>query len=139
MQPSHVPPPGKFLFPFHEPPLILSQSMATIPVEDNFNDIIGKAQRGFKLSDDQLAERAGIAVNELGRIQSGKVEEELIRKVARSLSLGPGPLVASANKTWRPAEQEVDGLAQLNTPYHDMTVNAYLVWDPKTNEAVAFD
>ena len=23
--------------------------------------------------------------------------------------------------------------------YHDMTVNAYLVWDPATREAVAFD
>ena len=28
--------------------------MTTIPLEDNFNDILGKAQRGFKLSDDQL-------------------------------------------------------------------------------------
>jgi glyoxylase-like metal-dependent hydrolase (beta-lactamase superfamily II) len=113
--------------------------MTMIPLEDNFNDIIGKAQRGFKLRDDQLAERAGIAVNELGRIQSGKVEDELIRKVARALSLGPGALVASANKRWLPAEQELAGLAQFNTPYHDMTVNAYLVWDPKSRQAVAFD
>src|ERR1043166_1530106 len=118
---------------------MLCSRMTMIPLEDNFNDIIGKAQRGFKLRDDQLAERAGIAVNELGRIQSGKVEDELIQKVARALSLGPGALVASANKRWLPAELEVAGLAQFNTPYHDMTVNAYLVWDPKSRQAVAFD
>ena len=35
--------------------------------------------------------------------------------------------------------EEIDGLAQFNTTYGDMTVNAYLVWDPATREAVAFD
>jgi glyoxylase-like metal-dependent hydrolase (beta-lactamase superfamily II) len=30
-------------------------------------------------------------------------------------------------------------LAQFNTAYHDMMVNAYLVWDPANKEAVAFD
>ena len=34
---------------------------------------------------------------------------------------------------------EIEGLAQFNTTYHDMTVNAYLIWDPATREAVAFD
>ncbi len=128
-----------FLFPL--PPVVsyAVPRMATIPLEDNFTDIIGKAQRGFKLSDDQLAERAGIAVNELGRIQSGKVEEEVIRKVARVLNLGPTALVKSAQKAWYPAPQDVPGLAQMNTPYHDMTVNAYLVWDAQSKEAVLFD
>ena len=31
------------------------------------------------------------------------------------------------------------GLAQFNTPFGDMTVNAYLVWDEETKEAAAFD
>src|SRR5437660_12799024 len=109
--------------------------MTTIPLEDNFTDIIGKAQRGFKLSDDQLAARAGIAVNELGRIQSGKAEDEIIRKLAGVLNLGPITLLASARKGWYPEPQEVPGLAQFNTPYHDMTVNAYVIWDGKSNEA----
>jgi hydroxyacylglutathione hydrolase len=113
--------------------------MATIPLEDNFNDIIGKAQRGFKLSDDQLAERAGVPVDELGRIQAAKVHEDTIRKVARILNLGAEALVQSARQSWKPDPIEVPGLAQFNTPYHDTRVNAYLVWDPKTNEAVVFD
>ncbi|MBA2432720.1 MAG: MBL fold metallo-hydrolase, partial [Chthoniobacterales bacterium] len=33
----------------------------------------------------------------------------------------------------------IDGLAQFNTTYGDMTVYAYLVWDPASREAVAFD
>jgi len=33
----------------------------------------------------------------------------------------------------------VDGLAMFNTPYEDMTVNSYLVFDPKGRQAAAFD
>src|SRR6266704_3031808 len=113
--------------------------MAKVPLEDNFTDIIGKAQRGFKLSDDQLAQRAEVPLNELGRIQSGKVDEEVIRKVARVLNLGAKALIDSARKSWYPELREVPGLAQFNTVYHDMTVNSYLVWDPKTKEAAVFD
>jgi hydroxyacylglutathione hydrolase len=118
---------------------MVPQSMTKIPLEDNFNDIIGKAQRGFRLSDDELAERAEVALNELGRIESGKAELEIIRKVAPVLNLGPGALVESARKSWYPEAQEVPGLAQFNTPYHDMTVNSYLAWDARTKEAVVFD
>lgn len=113
--------------------------MAMIPLEDNFNDIIGKARRGFKLSDDQLAERAGVSVHELGRIESGQADVEVIRKVAPVLNLGAGTLIQCAKKDWRPEHPDVPGLAQFNTPYHDMTVNAYLAWDPQSKEAVAFD
>ena len=128
-----------FCFPFSSPHLILSQSMAMIPLEDNFNDIIGKAQRGFKLSDDQLAQRAGVAVNELGRIEAGKAEVEIIRKVAPVLNLGSAALVESARKSWRPEPRQLPGLEQFNTVYHDMTVNNYLVWDAASKEAAVFD
>ena len=33
----------------------------------------------------------------------------------------------------------MEGLSQFNTPFEDMTVNAYLVWDPDSKEGVAFD
>jgi hydroxyacylglutathione hydrolase len=109
-----------------------------IPLEDNFTDIIGKAQRGFKLTDDDLARRAEISVSELGRIKGGEVDEGLIRKIARSLNLGKTTLVESARKLWYPNAHEVAGLAAFNTPYEDMTVNSYLVWEPG-GEAIAFD
>ena len=113
--------------------------MATIPLEDGFTDIIGKAQRGFKWSDEDLARRADVTVAELVRIKSGEFDEPLIRKIARSLNLGKTALVESARKVWFPNPQEVEGLAQFNTTYEDMTVNAYLAWDVKSKEAGAFD
>ena len=113
--------------------------MTTIPLEDNFTDIVGKAQRGLKWTDDDLAARAGVSVAELGRVKSGEVIPVVLTKVAAALSLGPTTLVASAQKAWHPRPVNVAGLAQCNTPYEDMTVNAYLVWDPQTKEAAVFD
>lgn len=114
--------------------------MATIPLEDNFTDILGKARRGLKLTDDApLAAKAGVAPDDIAKVAGGEVDEDVLRALAKVLQLGEQALVDAANKKFYPASHKLDGLQQFNTPYEDMTVNAYLVWDPKTREAVAFD
>ena len=111
-----------------------------IPLEDNFNDILGKAQRGLQLSDDQLAKQAGVSVAELNRAKEGQFEEAVARKLAPVLGLGAGALAASGKKAWYPKDPgAVEGLACFNTPYGDITVNSYLLWDPKTKQGVCFD
>jgi hydroxyacylglutathione hydrolase len=114
--------------------------MASIPLEDTFADIIGKARRGLKLTDDaQLAAKAGVSATDVAKVAGGVVDDDILRKLAKALQLGEQTLVDAANKKYYPPAQNVEGLQQFNTPYEDMTVNAYLVWDPKTREAVAFD
>ncbi len=52
----------------------------------------------------------------------------------------PESLLKLAEGRWEPEQvEEIEGLAQFNTIFGDMTVNAYLVWDPRAREAVAFD
>jgi hydroxyacylglutathione hydrolase len=114
-------------------------TMTKIALEDNFSDIIGKAQRGLKLSDDQLASRSGVSLEELERTKSGLVDEPGLGRIARTLNLGKATLIECAKKLWYPHPQELNGLAQFNTPYGDMTVNAYLIWDPDTKQAAVFD
>lgn len=113
--------------------------MAQIPLEDSFADVIGKAQRGLKISDDDVSKRAGISVEQLTQLKSGEFDEAAARKVAPALNLSANALVELGNKSWYPPSHEVIGLASFNTPFEDMTVNAYLVFDPQTKEAVAFD
>jgi 3-hydroxyisobutyrate dehydrogenase len=108
-------------------------------LEDSFSDILGKAQRGLKLPDDQLAAQAGITVEDLARVKGGEADESILRKLAPPLGLGTETLLAGARKTWAPRPIEVRGLRQFNTQYEDMTVNSYLAWDPVTRDAVAFD
>jgi hydroxyacylglutathione hydrolase len=114
--------------------------MATIPLEDSWLDVIGKARRGLKLTDDaQLASMAGMAPADVARITGGAADEPALRKLAKALQLGEQALVDAANKKWYPPAQSVPGLEQFNTPYEDYTVNAYLVWDSRSLEAIAFD
>ncbi len=111
-----------------------------IPLEDNFNDIIGKAQRGLNFSDEQLAKKTGIPVADLRAVKDGRFEEPLIRKIAPLLKLGTDSLVASGRKAWYPDDPgELDGFGIFNTPYGDITVNAFLVWDPATKSGLCFD
>lgn len=111
-----------------------------IPLEDNFTDIIGKAQRGLGISDSQLAEKANLSTDQVRELRAGKVDDDALKRVASNLNLDASALVESARAAWRPREQDsIEGLAQFNTRYGDMTVNAYLVWDPQSRDAVAFD
>lgn len=111
-----------------------------IPLEDNAGDIIGKAQRGLGISDSQLAERAGLGEDEGRKFRSGDFDDESLERVAPVLNLSAAALRKLASGKWEPETiGEVDGLAMFNTTYGDMTVNAYLVWDPKTRDAIAFD
>ena len=64
-----------------------------------------------------------------------------VEKLAKALELGPRALVAhrggKIQADGRPLPKT--GFFQANTPYGDMTVNAYLVWDTETGLAAAFD
>lgn len=114
--------------------------MPLIPIEDNFNDVIAKAQRGYGITDDELAARAEISAEDLAAVKSGEARLPIIRRVARHLQLSPDALEILAKKEAYPrAPIFPRGFAMFNTRHEDMTVNNYLVWDAKTREAAIVD
>ncbi len=114
--------------------------MARIPLEDNFNDVINKTQRGLKISDEALAKRAEVSAEDLAAVNGGTPIFAVIRRVARHLHLGPDALEALAKKEWYPQQPNFPtGFAAFNTSFEDMTVNSYLVWDSRSKLAAAFD
>jgi hydroxyacylglutathione hydrolase len=113
--------------------------MPNIPLEDNYTDVLGKAMRGLKLSDTDVAQRSGVGVPELQTLRHGEFSSAVASKVAAALGLNPTALTDLAEKRYAPGQVNIEGLSQFNTPYEDMTVNAYLVWDPTTKEAAVFD
>lgn len=114
--------------------------MARIPLEDNFDDVINKAQRGLKISDEDLAKRAEVSLEDLAAIKSGKHLDAVLRRVARHLRLSPDALEALAHKRWYPQQPIFPtGFAAFNTRHGDMTVNSYLIWDARAKIAAAFD
>jgi glyoxylase-like metal-dependent hydrolase (beta-lactamase superfamily II) len=110
------------------------------PLEDNFNDVIGKAQRGLKITDEQLAQKAGVSAADVARVKAGEFDEAAVGKLAPVLHLGVKQLVALGKKTWQPKDPgPVNGLRMFTTTYGDITVNSFLVWDPKSKAAIFFD
>jgi hydroxyacylglutathione hydrolase len=111
-----------------------------IELEDNFGDVVGKAQRGLGISDSELAKKSGADAEAIRKIRDGQVDETTLRAIARALNLDADALVDLAKGSYKPAPLEnFDGLAQFTTDYSGMLVNAYLVWDPGSKHAVAFD
>ncbi|MDQ2866824.1 MAG: MBL fold metallo-hydrolase [Verrucomicrobiota bacterium] len=110
-----------------------------IPLEDNFADVISKAQRGLNISDGELSEKARLDINVLRKLRDGHYNELALLRVAPVLGLGARALLALAKGAYRPSTSAIAGLATFNMPYHDMTVNAYLMWDIDSHEAVVFD
>ncbi|MDP2138143.1 MAG: MBL fold metallo-hydrolase [Candidatus Didemnitutus sp.] len=115
--------------------------MPRIPIEDNFIDVLGKAQRGLHLTDAELAAKAGIKPAELVALQKGEIRDHPLRAVARALQLNPAALLSLARREWYPEQPRFPrGFAIFNSPYDgELTVNSYLAWDSKTKLAVAFD
>ncbi|MDX2081707.1 MAG: MBL fold metallo-hydrolase [Terrimicrobiaceae bacterium] len=94
-----------------------------IPLEDTAADVVGKASRGLGV------EVAVDAENDVS-----------LRAAAARLGLGADALVALARGHYSPADPgAIDGLAWFNTPFNDMTVNSFVVFDPETRAAAAFD
>ncbi len=111
-----------------------------IPLEDTFADILGKARRGLGITLEQAAAKAGLSSEFANELLGGDFDETGARALAGVLGLHPERLAAIGRADYHPEEIPVlPGLSQFNTPFDDMTVNSYLVWDPATNLAVAFD
>ena len=110
-----------------------------IPLEDTFSDIVGKAMRGLQITDARLADLAGVTAEAVNQLRDGAWDETTARAVAPALGLKADALCALGHRAYSPAPIALGGLAQFNTPFEDMTVNSYLVWDASSGEAIAFD
>jgi glyoxylase-like metal-dependent hydrolase (beta-lactamase superfamily II) len=110
-----------------------------IPLEDKAADIIGKAIRGNRFTNEEVAARSGVPEAAVTALREGRFDAAAARSLAPALGLGAAALVETGLEQWYPHPVEVAGLACFNTVFEDMTVNSYLVYDPAAGTAVAFD
>lgn len=111
-----------------------------IPLEDSWVDVLSKAANGQGLTPGRISEMTGSGGEAVQALFSGEPDTALLAKVSTVLGLHAASLISLAKGNNHPAEVTVpDGLAGFNTPFDDMTVNNYLVWDPATRAAAVFD
>ncbi len=110
-----------------------------LPLEDLFEDIVNKAQKGLGLSNEDLAFKAGLSVATLDDLKSGAPLEGALRLVAPVLGIDADATLALSRKSYLPAAVQVPGLLHFNTAWEDMTVNNFIVFDPASKKAAIFD
>ena len=116
--------------------------MTTIPLEDEFGDVIGKARRGLGLEPAEVAQRADL--DEGRRAKHGGLRAPADARRKRPPGGGVGSLHAPslwdvATEAWRPQAQAptlAGGLQVRMIPYPPMRVTMYIVGDPATGDAL---
>ena len=109
-------------------------------LEDAHTDIIQKACNGLGLTIEAAAHRAGLTQGAFERVLKPSPNPAALKSVALALGLDPGSLAAIAEGTYLPnCGQVPNGLYMFATPFGDMSVNFYLVADPQSRCAAAFD
>lgn len=103
-----------------------------IPVEDNFEDVLGKAMRGLGRSVGQVSEKTGCDEGDLNELLDGKRNDELMVRLAPELDLNPESLLALARGAEAPSVRLPQIVQLHNTPYpvpgyEEMTVNSFSI------------
>jgi glyoxylase-like metal-dependent hydrolase (beta-lactamase superfamily II) len=115
-----------------------------LPLEDELGDVLDKALHCAGLTDEQLAQRAGVAVDAIQNIEDyryGDLTDDDLHRLAAALRLNEVGLCALARNCYpRPG---ITGLPfclhPLSMPFGVGVVNAYAVVDCITGVGVLFD
>ncbi len=113
--------------------------MLTHVLEDQFNDILLKAWRGSGLSREAVCLAAGVTAADFSGLLGGQLDAIGLSKIARVLGLDCESLLAIARDEYNPCVAAPEFLLVCASTYRGFVVNAYLIWDHATGEAVAFD
>ena len=109
-----------------------------LSLEDSLEDILNKALSGQGQAASEVLQRAelsGLSWNEVLRQR----HTPHLHSLARVLGLHPQALVDAAASSWSPAPVSVPGLEVFTTPFGDMLVNSFAVWDEVSREGFFFD
>ncbi|MDX2226322.1 MAG: MBL fold metallo-hydrolase [Verrucomicrobiae bacterium] len=113
-----------------------------LPLEDTYIDILRKAMRGGGYTEETLAAASGLDAVHLRELRAGTLrDEQSLRRLCPVLNLDAAALLDISRQHWTPLPRQgfCDSFAMYTTPYKDFFVNAYLLWDPATRKAAAFD
>lgn len=112
-------------------------------LEDSLGDILRKARTSTQVSPETAAQAAGLSLEDYSGFESSGVAPSAIEfePLAKLLTLG-GSRLEELARGWRPKPVDLSRwqrLEMVTTAGDDMTVNAYLAWDPAAKVAAVFD
>jgi len=115
-----------------------------MPLEDDFCDIIGKAQIGKGFSLEELATASGLSSDAIDSLEQGscKPSADQVQKLAQALDLEPHRLLLIAKGQYLPKpvpDKMLQHVIPLPGDIGGYQVWGYLLYDPISREAALFD
>ncbi len=115
-----------------------------VALEDNWDDIVGKATRGLGKDVGSLAGETGIPGPRIEALLNGTLDSDAIQAVAPALNLDSDTLLAIARNGYHPDVDAPDGLIVFSFAfpvpgYAEMRVNAFVVRARDETAALVFD
>ncbi len=111
----------------------------SLSLEDTFSDVLGKAVRGVGKPPSMLSAETGLAVEKIQSVLAGNFDADAVRALAAALGLAAERVVTLGEGSYLPAVVGLEGLRQFSTPFDEIIVNSYLVWDHASKSAAIFD
>lgn len=112
-----------------------------LPIEDEVGDVLSKAQKGLGINTETLAKESDLAESEARAARRGEAGSDAVyRAVAKAMGLNADAVARLARGDWHPeTPAPIAGFKLISTPFHSWQVNAFLLWDPESKRAAAFD
>ena len=114
-------------------------------IEDEFGDIIGKARRGQEIEVEALAQRVGLGMRDLEKIEDYELipDQNLVRRLAEELGLHAGKLQVGAEQRYfplYPGGRPVEGVVvEMLILGKDFLMNGYIVGCAETGKGIIVD
>lgn len=110
------------------------------PLEDTWVDVLRKAERGLRFSEQDLANRSGLTKECVSALLAGVADSDALVRVSKVMDLDAPSLLALERGDYHPGEIKLpEGMAMFTSDWDGMQVHSYLLWDRANQEAVAFD
>ena len=107
-------------------------------LEDNFSDILRKAQQGLKISSEELSRLTAVSIAELEQLKLYKQPtQQQVNALAEVLRLDKQKLSNIAFSKWHPAQQEHKDVILVQQDFYGNKTNNYLII--QKNECIIID
>lgn len=117
-----------------------TSTIALEPLEDSSGDILCKAIHGLKLSPTEVATRSQLSLKHVNALLNNKGDASSLHLVADALHLHPVRLLAIHRNKYHPRVLDLpQDWCRFQTNFGNTLVNSYLIWDPASGYASAFD
>jgi hydroxyacylglutathione hydrolase len=119
----------------------MSTQSGGMALEDNLEDVLGKALVGLGLSPEEAGQGCGLSEAEVRAALAGEKEHMVPLADALGLHGENFRLLAAGRHQPGPAREWSNGIGwkQFTTDFSGMLVHSYVLWDEAKKEAVVFD